>query len=292
MADMMRSFEVLFDHAERNRLEHPAFSIYGPLGFPEPPPDRPWIFSNFVQSIDGIASLRGYHSSGADISQSAEDRWLMDLLRAHADAVLLGVNTLVEDAAVEGSRGHVYRIDDGSLLDLRAKLGRGQERNIFVTGAASLDLAAFRVFEAGESVQPMILTTREGRARLEQKQTHPHVKILEAGEGKFVDLISAMRMLRQMGIRYLLCEGGPTLNGYMSRAGLIDERFITISPIEVGHIVPEQQKRTPAEERSGERYRPTTFSAPGFLKEEAPRWRWVSCRRVGDHQFHRYRRVR
>jgi riboflavin biosynthesis pyrimidine reductase len=289
---MIRRFEVLFDNAERNPLAHPAFEIYGPLGFPEPPPERPWIFSNFVQTLDGIASLRGYQSAGADISQSAEDRWLMDLLRAHADAVLLGVNTLVDDAATQGSRGHVYRIEDESLLDLRAQVGRGEECNIFVTGAATLDLAAFRVFEAGEAVRPMILTTRQGRARLEQKHTHPHVKILEAGEGKFVDLPRAMGMLRQMGIRYLLCEGGPTLNGYMSRAGLIDERFLTVSPLEVGQLIPEEQPRTPAEQRSGERNRPTTFSAPGFLKEDAPWWRWMSCRRVGDHQFNRYRRVR
>ena len=35
--------------------------------------------------------------AGSDISQSAEDRWLMDLLRAHADAIIMGVNTLVEE---------------------------------------------------------------------------------------------------------------------------------------------------------------------------------------------------
>ena len=288
----LRSFEVLFDSGEAAPMRHPAFEIYGRLGFPQPPGDRPWIFSNFVQSIDGIASLRGYHSSGADISQSAEDRWLMDLLRAHAHAVILGVNTLIEDALVSFKRGHVYRIEDPQLLDLRAKLGRGPERNIFVTGAATLDLSEFRVFEAGEAVKPMILTTREGRVRLEQKHTHPHVQIIEAGEGKFVDLPLAMRQLRGLGIEYLLCEGGPTLNGYMSRAGLIDERFITVSPIEAGQLIPDHQKRTPAEERRGERFRPTTFSAPGFTKEEAPQWRWLSCRRVGHHQFNRYRRVR
>lgn len=287
----MRTFQILFDEGEPAAVQHSALARYGPLGFPEPPEDRPWIFSNFVQTLDGIASLRGYHSSGADISQSEEDRWLMDLLRAHADAVLLGVNTLIDDAGHDG-RGHIYRVEDPSLIELRKQLGRGRERNLFVTGAASLDLAAFRVFEAGEDVEAMILTTREGKARLEQKQTHPHVKIIEAGEGKFVDLPQAMRRLRQMGIRYLLCEGGPTLNGHMARAGLIDERFITISPLEVGQIIPDQQPRTLAEERSGERYRPTTFSAPGFTKEEAPWWNWMSCRRVGDHQFNRYRRIR
>jgi hypothetical protein len=30
--------------------------------------------------------------------------------------------------------------------------------------------------------------------------------------------------------------------------------------------------------------------APGFIKENAPWWQWMSCRRIADHQFHRYRR--
>jgi hypothetical protein len=32
--------------------------------------------------------------------------------------------------------------------------------------------------------------------------------------------------------------------------------------------------------------------APGFTKEDAPWWQWISCRRLGDHQFNRYRRKR
>ena len=91
LADAMRDFEILFDHAERSELLDPVFARYGRLGFPAAPADRPWIYSNFVQSIDGVVSFLGVDGSGQDMSQSAEDRWLMDLLRAHADAVLLGL---------------------------------------------------------------------------------------------------------------------------------------------------------------------------------------------------------
>jgi hypothetical protein len=28
----------------------------------------------------------------------------------------------------------------------------------------------------------------------------------------------------------------------------------------------------------------------GFSRDQAVRWTWLSCRRVGDHQFHRFRR--
>src|ERR1051326_7323147 len=93
----MRDFQILFDDAEPAALDHAGYAPYGRLGFPAPHAERPWTYANFVQSIDGIASFKGKHAAGSDISQSAEDRWLMDLLRAHADAILLGVNTLVEE---------------------------------------------------------------------------------------------------------------------------------------------------------------------------------------------------
>ena len=278
----MPEFEVLFDKGEPAPLDDAAYASYGWLGFPPAPAGRPWIFTNFVQSLDGIVAFKGKNTSTADISQSKEDRWLMDLLRAHADAVLLGVNTLVEEAGQHPSgRGFVYRIQDEALRGLRKRLGRGREKNIFVTGAASLDLGAYRVFD-GEHVDAFILTTDVGAKRLAEKAAHPHVRVLIAGEGKFVDLPRAMELLRrELGIESLLCEGGPTLHGYLQRAGLVDEMFLTTSPVIIGEQMPE-----------GNGVRPTNFSgAPGFTVEDAPRWRWMSCRRSGNHMFNRYRRA-
>ena len=287
----MNSFEILFDHGEPSRIQHSAYAPYGNLGFPAPPQNRPWIYSNFVQSLDGITSFKGKHPLGSDISQSEEDRWLMDLLRAHADAIILGLNTLVEETRVTSGRGPVYRIEDKTVRDLRAKLGRRGEKNIFVTGAARVDLDAYRVFD-GDLVETFILTTTTGAARLLERKAHPHVMIV-AGEGDLVDLPQMMRILRvQFGIEHLLCEGGPTLYGHMSRAGLIDEKFVTVSPIEVGLLVPPEQEPAEAAQSNPPRERPTTFVAPGFIKENAPWWQWVSCRRAGDHQFNRYRRKR
>lgn len=286
----MRDFEILFDNAESSTCDDPAYQRYGKFGFPALPADRPWIYSNFVQSLDGIASFKGRDATGGDISQLAEDRWLMDFLRAHADAVLLGINTLIEETQISGNRGPVYAIEDEGIRRLRQKLGRGIERNIFVTGAAYLDLSEYRVFDPGP-VQTFIITTTTGARRLAEKSTHPHVKVIVAGEGTFVNLDEAMRALRQHhAIERLLCEGGPTLYGYMSRSSLIDEKFMTISPLEIGLFVPPEQEPADSEKGNPPRERPTTFMAPGFIKENAPWWAWLSCRRVGDHQFNRYRR--
>ena len=286
----MTDFEVLFDQGEASAVQHPAYSRYGNLGFPPAHAERPWTYSNFVQSLDGIVSLKGRHAGGGAISQSEDDRWLMDLLRAHADAVIVGVNTLIEETETgERERGPIFRIMAPECRELRQALGRRREMNIVVTGAASLDLGAYRIFD-GEHVDAVVVTTRKGAARLAEKKSHPDVRVLASGEDQFVNLPEVMAMLyRDLGIRHLLCEGGPTLYGYMAKAGLIDEKFVTVSPVEVGQIVPPEQEGA-AQETS--KIRPTTFNAPGFLAGRESHWQWVSCRKAGEHQFSRYRKIR
>lgn len=292
----MRPFDVLFDvQAQSGTNRHPAYDTYGgTLALPLPPGDRPWIYSNFVQTLDGIVSLKGRDASGAHISQSAEDRWLMDLLRAHADAVILGVGTLIEERALAGtdSRGPVYRVEDPLTIDLRRELTLGREMNVFVTGSAALVLGDYAVFD-GDLVDAIIVTTKLGAARLAQKKSHPHVRIIVSGECDVVDMAHAVGVLRkEFGIRRLLCEGGPTLYGWMDRAALIDEKFLTVSPVEVGQEIPPEQEPSETEKVNPPKLRPTIFGAPGFTRDKAPWWDWISCRRVGNHQFSRYRRRR
>ena len=287
-------FDILFDDAEPSVFQDAAYEPYGNFGLPAAPPDRPWIYTNFVQSLDGITTLLGKHASGGEISQSSEDRWLMDLLRAHADGLLMGMNTLLEERRLRGpeNRGIVFRVADPRLRQLREKLGKRRERNIFVTRAIDLDLSQLKVFD-GDEVDAAILTSPTGAERLRSKGTHSHVLIVAAGAGEVFDLAAAIRKLRtELAIEYLLCEGGPTLYGGLARADLVDEKFLTVSPVEVGQLVPPEQERLPKEVGVHQLLRPTIFGGPGFTRENITHWRWISCRKVGDHQFSRYRRER
>ena len=64
--------------------------IYGTLGF-----NQPVLYSNFVESLDGVTTLGSKPSAGSEISgRNGADRFLMGLLRAFADAVLVGAGTL------------------------------------------------------------------------------------------------------------------------------------------------------------------------------------------------------
>ena len=288
------AFEVLFDHAEPSPFADDALAPYGSFGFPPPPEGRPWIYTNFVQSLDGIASLLGKYASGAEIAQSRADRWLMDLLRAHADGVLMGMNTLREEQRNRGpkSRGIVFQVVDPSLLKLREKLGKGRQRNIFVTRARDLDLSRFKCFD-GDVVDVAIVTSPAGAERLGSQASHPHVVVVAAGAGETIDLPAAARKLRaDLGVKFLLCEGGPTLYGNLARADLVDEKFITVSPLEIGQEAPPEQERLPNEAGHAPLLRPTVFGGPGFTRETMTHWIWLSSRKSGDHQFNRYRRER
>ena len=286
-------FEILFDHGEPSPVADDALAPYVNLGFPTPPPDRPWIYSNFVQSLDGIVSLLGEHASGGEIAQSAADRWLMDLLRAYADGVLMGMSTLRVERRARGpqSRGIVFQVVEPQLLELRRKLGKGRQRNIFVTRAENLNLSEWKVFD-GDVVDAVIVTSPAGVVRLAaQQKSHPHVDIIPAGTDETIDLAEALRKLRQhLGIQHLLCEGGPTLYGELARADLIDEKFVTIAPVEVGQRVPPQQRRLPSEVGLDPLIRPNFFGGPGYTRETMTHWTWLSSRKSGDHEFNRYRR--
>ena len=106
---------------------------YGPFGFPEPAdPGRPHITSNFVMGLDGRASFRELKgcTGGKTVSRSREDRWLMDFLRAHHDAPLIGANTLREEPDEDCG------IDDEPLSLYRQEtLKLGLQKVLVLTGS-------------------------------------------------------------------------------------------------------------------------------------------------------------
>src|ERR1700761_4522283 len=143
----------------------------GDLAFGPAPAERPYFIANFVSTLDGVVSfsLPG-QSEGAQISGSnEEDRFIMGLLRASADAVMIGSGTLeavgphgswlpesIYPAAVELYR--TYRTE---------ALGKPDEFLIVVvTGSGDLDLT-HAVFHTPRT-RVLILTTEQGKQRLSQ----------------------------------------------------------------------------------------------------------------------------
>lgn len=54
--------------------------------------------------------------------------------------------------------------------------------------------------------------------------------VVESGPEGRADLVALLREQRELGVRALLCEGGPTLHRSLQELGLVDELFLTIAP--------------------------------------------------------------
>src|SRR5260370_5727843 len=103
---VLAPFSVLIDEAERHSydLPEPLSRTYGRLGFG----DRV-VYSNFVSSLDGVATFGSGISAGSAISgKYPADRFLMALLRACADAVVIGAGTLRATPGHLWTPAHVY----------------------------------------------------------------------------------------------------------------------------------------------------------------------------------------
>jgi riboflavin biosynthesis pyrimidine reductase len=77
--------------------------------------------------------------------------------------------------------------------------------------------------------RPVILTV--GSAAAEDRARAAQVAdVLIVGDD-LVDLAAALDELGKRGARTVLAEGGPTLNGELARAGLLDELCVTLAPL-------------------------------------------------------------
>ena len=242
---------------------------YGAFGFPAPADARrPYIASNFVMGLDGRASFRELEdrADGKTVSRSREDRWLMDFLRAHHDAQLIGASTLREELNPEG-RGWDYGIDDEELRIYRQDTLRlGRQKVLVLSGSGNIDLT-LRIFSSPR-VEPWIITAREGQknllSQLKRLGREGTIKILSMGEGTRVDLVAVQLLRQEHGIRTLLCEGGPTPYGEFLKNQLIDEDFRTMSLQVLG------ESTKPGIDR------PTAYGDVSYTPETAPWFRLIS----------------
>jgi riboflavin biosynthesis pyrimidine reductase len=196
----------------------------------------------------------------------------MALLRARADAVMVGANTLRSEPEHLWTAEMICPKDASLFSQLRASEGRkSPPLQIFVShdGEIHADAAVFK----DPSLQVLIATPKAGTARATELTAGlPRVKLIENGK-TMVDLASFLQTLRQeYGIENLLCEGGPNLYGSLMSAGLLDDEFLTVSPIVIGNASDKPQ-------------RPGVVEGIAFLPETTPKCRIIGLRKAGEHLF-------
>jgi riboflavin biosynthesis pyrimidine reductase len=131
------------------------------------------------------------------------DKALFATLRRLADVVLVGAGT----ARIEGYRP-------------------GRLPIALVTARLDLDLTSPLLADAEQ--RTIVLTSASaGPDRIQVAD------VVVCGE-EVVDLVKAVDALHGRGLQHVLCEGGPTLLGWIVAAGLLDELCLTLSPLLVG----------------------------------------------------------
>jgi riboflavin biosynthesis pyrimidine reductase len=220
----LEPFEVLYEvDLPAYKLPADLHHLYGRLGFA----DRV-VYSNFVSSLDGVVTLGSKPSAGSVISgKYPADRFLMGLLRACADAVLIGAGTLRETPGHLWTPAHVYPDLKTEFLALRSALGRGTEPQlVVVTASGKLDPSHPALVKGA-----LVVTTDDGAGAIGNRLP----KTCEVvAQGKRLDLSHVLAGLRSRGLDVILTEGGPHLVGQLIEAGLLDEAFLTVSPVIAG----------------------------------------------------------
>ena len=193
----------------------------GGIGFEEP-----CVFTNFVETIDGVVAIPDVERSNALVSGGSEaDRFVMGLLRACADVVVVGARTL--DASPKGSwqAERVYPAAADAFAELRQSRGRPARTEVaIVTTGASLDRTHPVLADA------LLLTTVSCAKKLDDVAR----EVIPVNDGASVDVRAAIALLHERGHSLVLSEGGPHLLGELVSQKCVDELFVTVSPLLAG----------------------------------------------------------
>lgn len=161
---------------------------------------RPAVRLNMIGSVDGSTAVDG-RSGGLG---GRADRKVFAALRSLADVVLVAAGTV---------RAESY--------------GPAKVPLAVVSGSLRLDWDT--PFFTAAIHRPIVVTS--GRAPAEAiKQAEAVADVLVAGDTE-VDLTQAVDQLGERGFAHVLAEGGPTFNGALAAAGLLDELCLTLAPL-------------------------------------------------------------
>jgi riboflavin biosynthesis pyrimidine reductase len=186
---------------------------------PTPPQaDRPRVILNMVSTADGHATLDG---RSGQLSGPA-DRALFHALRLAVDAVMAGAATVRVERY-----GRI--VPDATRRQMRVARGlREEPLACIVSGRLALEEEIPLLTDPAARV--VILTPSS--ASLPAGAAVDYIRTARDGQ---LDLAAALAELRaRFDVHTLLCEGGPHLNAQLLGAGLVDELFLSLSPLLAG----------------------------------------------------------
>ncbi|MEZ0170540.1 bifunctional diaminohydroxyphosphoribosylaminopyrimidine deaminase/5-amino-6-(5-phosphoribosylamino)uracil reductase RibD [Microvirga sp. TS319] len=170
---------------------------------------RPVVTVKLARTTEGLAGSRNGPRLmiTGDIANAK-----VHLMRAHADAVMVGVGTILAD---------------DPLLNVRLPgLESRAPVRIVLDSHLRTPLTA-RIVAGAREIPTWIVTTLAAPVGAERALVAGGVEVLRvADEGGQVSLSEALTLLGTRGLTRLFCEGGPGLADALARADLIDELIL------------------------------------------------------------------
>jgi riboflavin biosynthesis pyrimidine reductase len=259
-------FDVLAEEADLPAVDLPPelARVYGgTLGLADE-----CVYANFVATLDGVVAIPGLRNSNSVIAGDNDaDRFLMGVLRAYADAVLVGAGVLRASPKGTWRAESIYPPAAESYAALRRQLELPESPEIAIlSGVGTIDPA--HPVLSGRAV---VLTSEAGAERL-AGELPPTAHVVSLGAEHRFDGATIVAALRTRGHRRILCEAGPHTFGALLEAEQVDELFLTTSPYLAGDA------------GEGSRFRLVEAADLVPLLE----CRQLSVRRHGGHLFTRY----
>jgi 2,5-diamino-6-(ribosylamino)-4(3H)-pyrimidinone 5'-phosphate reductase len=183
--------------------------------------DRPFIFINSAMSADGKLSTK--ERKQVKISGKL-DFERVDELRAQADAIMVGIGTVLADDPS-------LTVKSPERKAFRKSAGKSENPvRIIVDSAARTPLDA-DIFKKGEGLRIIAVSNSVSEEKI--KSLEEKALVIKTGALK-VDLTELVSKLKVMGINTLMVEGGATLNWGMLTAGLVDEVYTFVGNLIIG----------------------------------------------------------
>ncbi len=203
--------------------------------------DRPYVIANFVETIDGVVSYNAPGQTGGSVvsGNNKQDQMVMGLLRAYADAVIIGTSSLREDANHLHIPATISPDYANDYAELRTRLGKQEKLPLTVVMTASGDVNFDDKTFHSPNLHVVIATTQKGYVALSQK-TPPEgvdvhvIELHDSSNGVAPRDVLAL-LAREYGVQIALYEGGPNLLSSFLEAQVVDELFVTLAPHLAGH---------------------------------------------------------
>ena len=165
-------------------------------------------------TVDGkIATIRG----NSTVS-SMDDLRRVHSIRSSVDGIVVGISTVL--------------MDNPRLTARLAKICRKEPARVIIDSTARIPLDS-RILKTADRIKTIIaVTTRANTSRIKKIQ-NTGAMVITAGT-EYVNLKMVFALLKKLGFKKILVEGGGEINWSILKLGIANELIVTIAPRIVG----------------------------------------------------------